>query len=87
MIEEHASYVRAGRTEQAEHVAAVLLADYDHDVEATTEETGERPTPGEQENAASAPPPEAAVEPKPAKKAAPPARKAAPSKPAQGSKD
>ncbi|MFJ4365070.1 hypothetical protein ACIP4S_13055 [Streptomyces chartreusis] len=87
MIDEHAAHVRANRTELAKHVAAVLLADYDYDVEAATEDTVERPTPGEKENAAAAPPPETAVEPKPAKKAAPPARKAAASKPSQGSKD
>lgn len=66
LIEEHAGYVRAGRTEDAEHVAATLKDRYDHDV---TNEGIEAPAPepkkAEAEKADAGKAPEAAVDPKP----------------------
>lgn len=92
LIEEHASYVRAGRTAAAGHVAAVLLADYDYDVRPAAQ-TAQRPEPGIPETTAAARPPEAAVEPKaqaPQTKATQPrtaVKKAATSKPAAPKND
>ncbi|MFI6249043.1 hypothetical protein [Streptomyces sp. NPDC051016] len=40
MIREYGAYATSGRTEQAEHVAAVLLAEYDYDVNAEPEDDG-----------------------------------------------
>lgn len=67
LIEEHASYVRANRTAEAEQVAQVLRDRYDHDVADKGE--AEKPKKAEQapaaERADAAKPPEAAVDPKP----------------------
>ncbi|MCM1972323.1 hypothetical protein [Streptomyces sp. G1] len=69
LIEEHASYVRAGRTAAAEHVARVLLAEYDHDVTPAAPAAEPEPEPVK-ETAAAEPAPERAVEAPPVKKTA-----------------
>jgi hypothetical protein len=43
LIEEHASYVRAKRTKDANHVAAVLKEQYGHDVAESGAEKDEEP--------------------------------------------
>lgn len=66
LIEEHASYVRANRTAEAEQVAQVLRDRYDHDVaikgDGGAKEKSPEPAP---ERADVEKPPEAAVDPKP----------------------
>ncbi|MFE6362971.1 hypothetical protein ACFVP3_23605 [Streptomyces sp. NPDC057806] len=80
-LDEYEGYKAAGRDEDAARVADILRDSYGHDVDAVDERepTGvvERPETGEQETAVAAPPPEAAVDPRPAaKKQAPPRRAA-----------
>lgn len=71
LIEEHAGYVRAGRTAEAEHVAEVLKDRYDHDVAKSGPGASAASGPEKVETTAAARPPEAAVESKPpAKKVA-----------------
>lgn len=65
LIEEHASYVRGGRTAEAENVAEVLRKRYDHDVNAKTEPAKKPEASAAPERADAEKPPEAAVEPKP----------------------
>lgn len=65
LIEEHASYVRASRTAEAEEVAQVLRDRYGHDVDGEGgNEKSEKETPAP-EKAEAEKPPEAAVDPKP----------------------
>ncbi|MFJ6729997.1 hypothetical protein ACIQPQ_34370 [Streptomyces sp. NPDC091281] len=66
MISEWRAYRDSGRTEQADHVAAVLLAEYDHDVH-DVEADGKETAVSQQapETTAAAKPPQTAVEPKP----------------------
>jgi hypothetical protein len=75
LIEEHASYVRANRTAEAEQVAQVLRDRYDHDVTrgGDDEQADQAPT---SERADVEKLPEAAVDPKP--------RRAPRAKPSQG---
>ncbi len=69
LVEEYEGYVRAGRTEDAEHVAAILKDRYSHDVVSESEGDGAKKTakesPQPAEKAAEEKPPEAAVDPKP----------------------
>lgn len=60
LIEEHAGYVRAKRTAEAEQVAQVLRDRYGYDVDGESKK--ETPAP---EKADAERPPEAAVDPKP----------------------
>jgi len=62
LIEEYEGYMRAGRSEDAEQVAAVLKGDYGYDVVKPDGEAKKASTP---ETKAVPRPPEAAVEPKP----------------------
>jgi hypothetical protein len=85
-VDEYRSYKQAGRHEDAARVAAILRDRYGVDVDAAEAEAPvQRPEPGEAETTAAAPPPEAAVEPKPAAQKAPArktaAKKTAPAKP------
>lgn len=86
LVEEYESYKRAGRRSEAAHVARVLREQYGHDVEPAPEPEApvERPEPEVKETAAAAPPPEAAVEPKPAVKKAAPARRPTAKKTGEG---
>lgn len=81
LLEEHASYVRAGREAEAEHVAGVLKGQYGHDVAKKSNEDGgekeKKPEPAP-ERADAEKAPEAAVEPKP--------RRTTRTKPADGGK-
>lgn len=95
MIDEWRSYVTAGRTAQAEHVAEMLRVEYDYDVRGGSrkkkpEEAKEQAVvPAPAENTAAAKPAEAVVEAKqeerkPAPRTA--AKKTAPARPQTGSK-
>ncbi|MCQ9178722.1 hypothetical protein KMT30_06690 [Streptomyces sp. IBSBF 2953] len=65
MIHEWETYAASGRTEQADHVASVLLAEYDHDVHDDGQEKKEKAVENPPENAAASGPKETAVEEKP----------------------
>ncbi|WAZ20171.1 FkbM family methyltransferase [Streptomyces cinnabarinus] len=85
-IDEYEAYRTAGRDEEADRVAHILRDQYGHDVDAADvaaepDSPVERPEANAPETTAVAPPPEAAVEPKPAAKKAV-ARKTAANKPA-----
>jgi len=73
LVEEYEGYVRAGRTEDAEHVAGILKDRYGYDA---GKRNAEEAAPVVSEKAAEEKPPEAAVDPKP--------RRAPRGKPAQG---
>ncbi|WP_329214804.1 hypothetical protein OG352_05215 [Streptomyces sp. NBC_01485] len=64
MIREWEAYAGSGRTERADYVAGVLLAEYDYDVTGGSEQE-KAVIPSAPENTAAVKPPEAAVEPKP----------------------
>lgn len=63
LIEEHAGYVRASRTAEAEQVAQVLRDRYGHDVGGEKSKKAESAPAAERADVAK--PPEAAVDPKP----------------------
>ncbi|SHI68220.1 hypothetical protein [Streptomyces sp. 3214.6] len=66
MIREWESYAASGRTEQAGHVAGVLLAEYDYDVHDDGQEKKEKAVePPAAETTVESAPKETAVEPKP----------------------
>ena len=67
LIEEHDSYVRSGRAEDAKGVAKVLKEQYGHDVSKEDEASEDKSKLASTlpENAVAEKPPEAAVEPKP----------------------
>jgi hypothetical protein len=65
LIEEHASYVRASRTAEAEQVAQVLRDRYDHDVDGESGEKSEKAESAPTERADAERLPEAAVDPRP----------------------
>lgn len=66
LIEEHDSYVRSGRTKDAEGVAKVLKDQYDHDVSKKDDDGGDKPKLASTlpENAAAERPAEDTAEPK-----------------------
>lgn len=60
LVEEHASYVQAGRIDEAEHVATVLKDQYGHDVAGEPVKSEAAPERADVEK-----PPENTAEPKP----------------------
>jgi len=73
LVEEYEGYVRAGRTEEAEHVAGILKDRYGYDA---GKRNAKEAAPAVSEKAAEEKPPESAVDPKP--------RRTPRAKPAQG---
>jgi hypothetical protein len=65
MIREWEAYAASGRSQQADHVAEVLLAEYDYDVHAAGKKQETAAAEAAPENTAATKPPETAVEPKP----------------------
>ena len=80
LIEEHDSYVRSGRTDDAKGVAKVLKDQYDHDVTKQDDDSEDKPKLASTlpETAEAQKPPENTAEPKP--------RRGARTRPAEGDK-